>query len=120
MKTTVKKWGNSAAVRIPASVMEAMHLDLDQVVEMRVEKGRIVIEPARQKSYALSDPLKGIDAKNLHEAIEFGPRRAKSPGDGNTARARESTPVRTWQQVPLSAAGRFAAASTSLIYWGSS
>jgi antitoxin MazE len=31
MKTTLKKWGTSAAVRIPASVMEAMHLDLDEV-----------------------------------------------------------------------------------------
>jgi antitoxin MazE len=48
MKATVKKWGNSAAVRIPASVMEAMHLHLDEVVGVRAEKGTIVIEPVRQ------------------------------------------------------------------------
>src|ERR1035438_4662808 len=72
MKATVKKWGNSAAVRIPASVMEAMHLDLDEVVEVREEKGRIVIEPVRQKTYTLDDLLKGISTKNLHEAVEFG------------------------------------------------
>ena len=77
MKATVKKWGNSAAVRIPASVMEAMHLDLDEVVEVREEKGRIVIEPVRQKTYALGDLLKGITAKNLHEAVEFGPPQGK-------------------------------------------
>jgi antitoxin MazE len=73
MRATVKKWGNSAAVRIPASVMEAMSLDLDEVVEIREEKGRIVIEPARQKDYALNDLLKGITSSNLHEAVEFGP-----------------------------------------------
>jgi len=48
MKATVKKWGNSAAVRIPASVMEAARLHLDEVVDIRDEEGRIIIEPLRQ------------------------------------------------------------------------
>jgi len=77
MKAMVKKWGNSAAVRIPASVMEAMHLALDQVVEVREEEGRIVIEPVRQKTYVLDDLLNGITSKNLHEAVNFGPPEGK-------------------------------------------
>jgi antitoxin MazE len=72
MKATVKKWGNSAAVRIPASVMHALHLHLDEIVEVREEKGRIVIEPLRQKTYVLDDLLEGITAKNLHEPINLG------------------------------------------------
>ena len=72
MKATVKKWGNSAAVRIPASVMEATRLRLDEIVEVREEEGRIVIEPMRQKVYDLHDLLKGITAKNLHEPVDFG------------------------------------------------
>lgn len=72
MKSTVKKWGNSAAVRIPASVMDAMHLHLDEAVDVREEKGRIVIEPVRQKTYVLDDLLKRITSKNLHEAVDFG------------------------------------------------
>lgn len=72
MKVTVKKWGNSAAVRIPASVMQAMHFDLDEVVEVRAEEGRIVIEPVRQRTYDLGDLLKGITSKNLHEPLDFG------------------------------------------------
>lgn len=72
MKATVKKWGNSAAVRIPASVMQAMRLDLDEVVDVREEAGRIVIEPVRQKSYDLSELLKGITPKNRHESVHFG------------------------------------------------
>jgi antitoxin MazE len=77
MKATVKMWGNSAAVRIPASVMKAMHLDLEEVVEVREEKGRIVIEPVREKTYILDDLLKGITAKNRHEAVDVGPPRGK-------------------------------------------
>jgi antitoxin MazE len=73
MKTSVKKWGNSAAVRIPASVMQATRLDLDEVVDVREEAGRIVIESVRQKTYELRKLLKGITSKNLHEAVDFGP-----------------------------------------------
>ncbi len=73
MKATVKKWGNSAAVRIPASVMQAAHLDLDEVVDVREEAGRIVIEPVRQKTYELAKLLKGITPKNRHAAVDFGP-----------------------------------------------
>jgi len=73
MRAKVKKWGNSAAVRIPASVMQATRLDLDEVVDVREEAGRIVIEPVRQKTYELGELLKGITSKNKHRAIEFGP-----------------------------------------------
>ena len=38
MKSTVKKWGNSAAVRIPASVMQASRLDLEDVVDVREKR----------------------------------------------------------------------------------
>jgi antitoxin MazE len=72
MKATVKKWGNSAAVRIPAAVMQATDLDLDEVVDVRAESGRIVIEPVRQKTYDIDELLKGITSKNLHKAVDFG------------------------------------------------
>ena len=49
MKVLVKKWGNSASVRIPASVMAAAALSLDQAVDVREEAGRIVIEPIREE-----------------------------------------------------------------------
>lgn len=73
MNITVKKWGNSAAVRIPASIMEAMHLDLDEVVDVRAEKGRIIIEPVKRKKYDLDALLKGITPDNLHASEDTGP-----------------------------------------------
>ena len=72
MKGVVKKWGNSAAVRIPASVLQAVHIDIDEAVDVREEAGRIVIEPVRAKSYDLGALLKGITAKNIHESVDFG------------------------------------------------
>jgi len=77
MKSTVKKWGNSAAVRIPTSVMQATHLNLDEVVDVREDRGRIIIEPVRERTYELKDLLKGITSTNLHEAVDFGPPQGK-------------------------------------------
>ena len=72
MEVIVKKWGNSAAVRIPAAVMTAAHVDLDQSVDVREEQGRIVIEPVRRKAYKLDELLGGISAKNLHQPVDTG------------------------------------------------
>lgn len=72
MEVIVKKWGNSAAVRIPASVMAAAHVTLEQPVEVREEQGRIVIEPVRRKTYRLDELLGGITPKNQHKPIDTG------------------------------------------------
>jgi len=73
VRATVKKWGNKAAVRIPASVMHAARLDLGDVVDVREEAGRIVIEPIQLKMYDLDELLKGITSKNQHESVDLGP-----------------------------------------------
>jgi antitoxin MazE len=72
MRTVVKKWGNSASVRIPAAVMQAAHLDLDEAVDVREESGRIVIEPAQRKEYDLAELVKQITVENLHDEADFG------------------------------------------------
>ena len=72
MKAVVRKWGNSAAVRIPAPVLKASELSLDEAVNVREEGGCIVIEPLSQKKYDLGKLLDGITRENVHDEIEFG------------------------------------------------
>jgi antitoxin MazE len=72
MRAVVKKWGNSASVRIPVAVLQAAHLDLDEPVDVREESGRIVIEPVRRKEYDLAELMKRITRKNLHSEVTFG------------------------------------------------
>lgn len=72
MKVVVKKWGNSASVRIPAAVMRAAHLDLDDPVDVREESGRVVIEPTQHKEYNLGDLVRRITRENLHKEVDFG------------------------------------------------
>lgn len=73
MSILVKKWGNSASVRIPAAIMEAARLNLDDAVNVREEGGRIIIEPVRPSEYALAELLANIRTDNLHTETDFGP-----------------------------------------------
>ncbi len=73
MRVIVKKWGNSASVRIPAAIMEAANLRLDEVVDVREEGGRIVIDPVSRSEHELQQLLAGITSENLHEEVSFGP-----------------------------------------------
>jgi antitoxin MazE len=73
MRSTVRKWGNSAAVRMPATVMAEAKLEIDQPVEVRVEDGRVVIEPVTPAEPTLDDLLAGVTAENLHGEEDFGP-----------------------------------------------
>lgn len=67
----LKKWGNSPAVRIPAAVMEAAKLTLDQAVEVRAQGGRVIIEPVAPE-FTLDALVAEITTKNRHEEIDFG------------------------------------------------
>ncbi|WP_105383224.1 AbrB/MazE/SpoVT family DNA-binding domain-containing protein [Neorhizobium alkalisoli] len=73
MRVTVKKWGNSASVRIPAAIMEAARLQVDTVVDVSEENGRIIIEPMREAEFDLDQLVAGITPDNLHDEVDFGP-----------------------------------------------
>jgi antitoxin MazE len=72
MQTIIKKWGNSPALRLNAAVMKSAQFNIDQLVSVKVQKGRIVIEPIMKREYQLEELLAGITPKNLHSESDFG------------------------------------------------
>jgi antitoxin MazE len=72
MQTVIKKWGNSPALRLNTAVMKSAQLNIDQLVSVKVQKGRIVIEPMVKPEYQLDELLAGITSKNLHSESDFG------------------------------------------------
>jgi antitoxin MazE len=73
MTVHIRKWGNSAAVRIPAATLAAAGIKPDDQVEVKEEGGRIVIEKAQPQPITLEWLLEGVTADNLHPEIDFGP-----------------------------------------------
>lgn len=70
MRTKIQKWGSSAAVRIPAAALKDAGMQVGQSLELRVEKGRLVIEPA---SESLDDLLAKMTPENRHGLALEGP-----------------------------------------------
>jgi len=55
MQVIIKKWGNCAAVRLPAAVMKAANLSIDQPVEVEERDGVITLRPVMRRRRALEE-----------------------------------------------------------------
>lgn len=74
MQTTVQKWGNSLAVRIPRSVAQDVRLRQGSVVSLTLVAGKIVVKPSRQRPYTLRQLLRGVTKRNRHAVLDWGGR----------------------------------------------
>lgn len=57
MKTQIKRWGNSAAVRIPSGVLNEANLSPDSPVDIQVDGNRIIIEPLAEPDQRMYLPF---------------------------------------------------------------
>lgn len=72
MQSEIKRWGNSAAVRLSSKILAQAKLGVSSPISIDVEAGKIVIE-ASQKAprkvnlpFSEADLLKGLDARGAH------------------------------------------------------
>ena len=72
MTTTIQRWGNSLALRIPKSFAKDVHLESGAVVNLSIAHGRLVIEPSRRNKYTLSQLLKNVSKKQRHPEWDMG------------------------------------------------
>jgi len=72
MRGVIRKWGNSAAVRLPSSMLKSLRIGVDDLVEMRVERGNLVLRPVRSQEYTLTQLVGGIKPANTHPEVDFG------------------------------------------------
>lgn len=70
MKTTVRKWGNSYAIRIPKSFIKEVGLEYRTDVELTLEDGKLIIQPAAEEAPTLDELLAGVTSKNRHEPVD--------------------------------------------------
>lgn len=66
MTASIAKWGNSAALRLPKNILDALSLNIGDQVNI-VQRGRcVVIEPCKP---SLNDLLAQVTPENRHEEI---------------------------------------------------
>jgi antitoxin MazE len=69
--TTVQRWGNSLAIRIPKPFALETDLQENSEVDISLDGQRIVVSPAR-KEWRLAALVKGITPQNIHDEIDWG------------------------------------------------
>jgi antitoxin MazE len=74
MKTTIQRWGNSLAVRVPKTLAQETGFDEGDEVDLRADEDRIVVERPQPKHYRLGDLLAGVTKANRHAAVDLGAR----------------------------------------------
>jgi antitoxin MazE len=73
VRVQLAKWGNSLAVRIPATYAKEIGAAENSQAELTVENGRLVLEPVHDLPQFDLDLLVGqITDENRHEEISTG------------------------------------------------
>ena len=71
MKTSLARWGNNLAVKLPRAVIEEMKLVAGSSVEIKVEAGAILLRPALPR-YTLDQLLRRVTRKSMRKAWVWG------------------------------------------------
>ena len=71
MTTTIQRWGNSLAIRIPKAFALEAGLEENTEVEMGVRSGTLIVRPAR-KEWRLDELVAGITPSNIHGEMGWG------------------------------------------------
>ncbi len=72
LKTSIGKWGNSPAIRIPNALMREADLTPKQQVNITVSKGKIIIEPLKAPEYSIDELVSQITPANRHSETDTG------------------------------------------------
>ena len=72
MQAKIKKWGNSLALRIPKSFALNANLRQNKLVDLSIDKERIIITPIDEKEYSLDELLESVSESNLHGEVDTG------------------------------------------------
>lgn len=76
MDTKIQKWGNSSGVRIPSSIMKELGITVNDIISIKQEDNRIVIEKKKNK-YSFNERLKKYKGPNLSKEFEWDEPRGK-------------------------------------------
>ncbi len=72
MKSTVQKWGNSLAIRVPKSFASEIDLYQGAEIDLVLLENKIQIKPIKKKKITLDDLLNQVTEENIHNEVDTG------------------------------------------------
>lgn len=70
MTVSLKKWGNSLALRIPKDMAKTLHIDNNSLLELDIKNGILTMRP--KQNNLLETLVSKINNENLHKEVETG------------------------------------------------
>ncbi|AVT80897.1 AbrB/MazE/SpoVT family DNA-binding domain-containing protein [Rhodopseudomonas palustris] len=87
MKGLVAQWGNSAALRLPKTILEELKIAPGSEVEMWTDAGELRVRAApRRPRYRLEDLIAQMDPANEPPMVDWGPDRGSEIIDDEYSR----------------------------------
>ena len=74
MLAKVQKWGNSQGIRVPKTLLDELQIHVGDEVNISVEEGKIIVEPARPKRgrVRIEDLIAEMPADYVVEELDWG------------------------------------------------
>ena len=69
MKTKIRKWGNSLALRIPKALAEDSRIYIGSTVDVSVQNNSLIVKSIDEK-YTLENLVSKISSENVHHEVE--------------------------------------------------
>ena len=73
MTVNIQKWGNSQGIRIPKHMLDDLSWSEDEMVDISIENGKIIIErtlPSRKKN--IKELFEGFNGKYESAELDWG------------------------------------------------
>jgi antitoxin MazE len=71
-ETTVSKWGNSLAVRIPQAIAKGARLSEGDCIALDLDRDGSIVLRATRRRYELAELVSRITPKNRHRETDWG------------------------------------------------
>jgi antitoxin MazE len=72
MRAKIRNRDDSIWMRLPKNLADDLGLAVGSIVELTVERGRLLISPVVEPTYSLAKLVEGITARNRHTSQDWG------------------------------------------------
>ena len=77
MEARLQKWGNSAGIRIPKSILNSLNIKINDILDIEQNDEKIIISISKKKKISLEERFKNYNGKNLSKDFSWDERQGK-------------------------------------------
>jgi antitoxin MazE len=72
VKSTVKRWGNSLAVRLPKDIARTLELDEGSDITLEIVEDGLLVKFSKPQHSDLEALLHGVTRETIHDETDWG------------------------------------------------